>query len=67
MIYTRLLHHIRISTDIYKIMENQGLLLRKWEKNHDSTRKQVYVVYATPEGKEFVECVNRAEELIGIR
>jgi len=48
-------------------MENQGLLLRKWEKNHDSTRKQVYVVYATPEGKEFVECVNRAEELIGIR
>lgn len=67
-IYTRLIHRSKTNTKIYKILEDRGLLLRRLEFNDESqARSEVYMVYATPKGKEYVEHVNRVEELMGIK
>lgn len=64
MIYTRLLKATRVNTDIMGYVINRGLVERRREKNWDSTRKKVWMVYATEKGRVFADCVNTAEELL---
>ena len=66
-IYTRLLHATNTTSDIYEEAEKHGLVTRRKEKNEDSTRKTVWMVYATPKGKTFAGYVNTMEEMIGLR
>lgn len=64
MIYTRLLKATKTNTDILAFIVHKGLVERRREKNWDSTRKEVWMVYATEKGSVFAEYVNNIEGLL---